>query len=345
MSIAALILAAGSSTRFGSGKQLVRIGGRTMPAIVADTAASVGLEPVIAVLPPGVDAPAGVVPVRNDQPSAGLSRSLRVGLARVEASDAEAAIILLADQPTVDPEVLVRVATDGGRAPIAAAFADGRIGPPILIRREAFDLASQISGDEGLRRVIDEHPELVARIPVGAHAPDVDTPTDLDRVAPICPGCGERFLDVPLGNEHPYIGASAGCWSAFAEVLAREFGDPAYGSVHRHTVDVYSVQHPGIDRRRERQSVALHLIGICHWLEHDLGVPRLNVITQRLASEDRDWPWLAPPMAYDMTVVDVRGARDGAEHRALVRAWAEAVWAAWSGHQPTVRRWADEALG
>ena len=85
-------------------------------------------------------------------------------------------------------------------------------------------------------------------------------------------------------------------------MLAREFGDITFGRVHRNSVDVYAVQHPGTDDRRQRQSVALHLIGLCHWLEHDLEMDRLNAITQRLANADRDWPWLDPPTVYPMTV-------------------------------------------
>jgi hypothetical protein len=104
------------------------------------------------------------------------------------------------------------------------------------------------------------------------------------------------------------------------------------------------VQHPGTDDRRQRQSVALHLIGLCHWLEHGLEMERLNAITQRLANSDRDWPRLDPPAAYPMTVVDVLQARDGPEHVRLVRAWAETTWDAWSRVHALVRTWAQESL-
>jgi hypothetical protein len=177
-----------------------------------------------------------------------------------------------------------------------------------------------------------------------AALPDVDTPADLEAITEPCPGCGARYLPQVLDETHPYIGASPACWATFGEVLAREFENVTFGRVHRHTVDVYSVQHPGTHDRRQRQSVALHLIGICHWLEHALGMERLNAITQRLANADRDWPWLEPPAAYPMTAVDVLQARDGQEHVRLVREWAETAWAAWSAHHDQVRAWAREAL-
>ena len=117
--------------------------------------------------------------------------------------------------------------------------------------------------------------------------PDVDTTEDLERITEPCPGCGARYLPQVLDETHPYLGASPACWATFGEVLAREFGDIKFGRVHRQSVDVYAVQHPGTDDRRQRQSVALHLIGLCHWLEHDIEFDRLNAITQRLANGDR----------------------------------------------------------
>jgi CTP:molybdopterin cytidylyltransferase MocA len=345
MRTAAVILAAGASSRFGSAKQLARIGPETMLAAVVKIARDAGLHPIIAVVPPGLPVPSDAVPEINDDPAAGLSRSLRLGLAAVPPEGSDAAVVLLGDQPTLDPGVVRRLLEEGDGAPVAAAWAEGRIGPPVLLRRSAFGLADDADGDEGLRRVLDAHPEAVVKVPVGAHAPDVDVPGDLDRIAPVCPGCGARFLGAPTTGAHPYIGASDGCWLAFSEVLAREFGDPAYGRVHRHSVDAYAAQHPGSDDRRERPSVALHLIGLCHWLEHDIPVHYLNAITQRLASADRAWPWLDPPSRYSVTVLDVIEAASGEEHVATVRAWATSVWTAWSAHHDLVRRWAADALG
>lgn len=182
MHTAAVILAAGASTRFGTPKQAARIGGRTLLEAVVALAEAAGLHPIIAVVPPGFAVPSNVVPEINADPSAGLSRSLRLGLAAVPPEEADAAVILLGDQPTLDPAVIRRLLDEGGDRPMVAAFADGRIGPPILIRRSAFRIADDAMGDEGLRTVIAAHPELVTTIPVGAHAPDVDTPDDLARL-------------------------------------------------------------------------------------------------------------------------------------------------------------------
>ena len=180
MQAAAVILAAGGSTRFGSPKQLARLGDRTMLETVIELAHRAGLAPVVAVVPAGMATLAGVLPVANEEPQAGLSRSLRLGLAAVPPK-VGAALILLGDQPTVPAGTLLALiegAASTGR-PVVASMADGRIGAPVLIARDAFWLADEATGDEGLRRILDAHPELVSTVEVGGHAPDVDTPADL----------------------------------------------------------------------------------------------------------------------------------------------------------------------
>lgn len=342
MKVAAVILAAGASKRFGSLKAAARIGSRTLVEIAVDTATAAGLSPVIVVAPSALDVPESAEAVRNDVPDRGMSRSLRLGIAAVP-PDADGAVVLLVDQPTVDVGHLLTLDGWRGGTPVVATRSDGVLGPPILIEREGFDLVESIDGDAGLRDLLRADPSLVTAVD-HAGMPDVDSAEDINRITEPCPGCGARYLPQVLQETHPYIGASPACWATFGEVLAREFGDITFGRVHRHSVDVYAAQHPGSDDRRQRKSVALHLIGICHWLEHDVSVDRLNAITQQLASEDRQWPWLTAPDAYPMTVIDVLEARDGAEHVRLIRRWADLTWAAWSDHHDLVRAWAAEAL-
>lgn len=339
---AAVILAAGRGSRFGRPKAQVRIAARTLLGVAVDTATAAGLDPVVAVVPPDVLVPGAARAVTNDRPAAGLSRSLQLGLGAVP-PDSDAAMILLVDEPTVGVALLRRLLGARGRTPVIATLSDGVLGPPVLLERGAFDLADGLVGDVGLRELLRGLPDDVTPVVPDAPIPDVDTPADLERVTEPCPGCAERYLRHVHDETHPYLGASAACWAAFGELLAREFGDLAYGRVHRHTVDVYAVQHPGRDDRRQRQSVALHLVALCQWLEHELSVERLNTITQRLASSDRAWPWLAPPVGFPLTVADVLEASTGAAHVALVRRWGIATWEAWSEHHVTVRGWAREA--
>ena len=182
MQTAAVILAAGASTRFGSMKQVAPFGTGTMLGAVITQARDAGLDPIIAVLPPGVEAPPGATAVVNDQPSAGISRSLQLGI-RAVPEDVGGAVILLGDQPTLSVDAIRAVlgAERHGR-PIAAAHADGRRGPPVFLLREAFALAEEATGDHGLAPLLTAHSERVASVDIGRHAPDVDTPADMRRL-------------------------------------------------------------------------------------------------------------------------------------------------------------------
>jgi CTP:molybdopterin cytidylyltransferase MocA len=182
MRIAAVVLAAGASTRFGSPKQLARIGDRTMLASVIDTAREAELAPILVVIAPGIAVPRDVVPVINAQPEAGMSRSLMMGIAAIP-GEVDGAVILLGDQPTLTLDT-IRAVVAGARSdrPVVAARADGRLGPPVLVMRDAFDLVKGATGDEGLRSILADHPALVTPIDVKIHAPDIDTPADLERL-------------------------------------------------------------------------------------------------------------------------------------------------------------------
>ena len=140
-----------------------------------------------------------------------------------------------------------------------------------------------------------------------------------------CPGCGAELPDDPLGARHEYLTSSSGCWEAFGELLAREFGDPTFFAEHQLTVDTYAAQHPAGGDARQTQSLAIHLIGLCHALE--LGTPPglLLRITQQLTRDRRPWPLLAPPASYPMTVVDALATTNAQDHLRVIHAWCRAT--------------------
>jgi molybdenum cofactor cytidylyltransferase len=178
MRTAAVILAAGASTRFGSPKQVARFGEGTMLEAVIEFARSASLKPIVVVGRPEAALPADVILVPNDAPQLGLSRSLRLGL-RAMPADVGAAVILLGDQPTLPASSIAAIVEARGERPIVAASARGLLAPPVLVERSQFGIADGLSGDIGLRKILAGHPDLVTAVEVGAHAPDVDTPADL----------------------------------------------------------------------------------------------------------------------------------------------------------------------
>jgi hypothetical protein len=163
-----------------------------------------------------------------------------------------------------------------------------------------------------------------------------------DRVT--CSGCGASVPAEGVLPRRDYVGAAPGCWLLYTELLAREYSNALYASVHELTVDTYMVQHPGVQERRASQSVAVHLVGLCLLLERGRSIAELPYLRKRLVEPKQEFPWLTPPpLVGELTVVDVLKAKDAQEHRTLVDRWARSAWQAWSQHHEQVHAWADYA--
>ena len=184
--VAAVILAAGASRRYGSPKQLVVVDGQTLLEHAIDAALTAGLAQVVAVVPVWLSRPARLDAerlrwIRNPFPERGVSLSLRLGIDALDA-DAEAVLILLGDQPRLPEWSILAILAARGERPVVASVADGILAPPILLERSHFHLVNGLSGDIGLRQVLLADPDLVRAVVVPSHVPDVDTPDDLGRI-------------------------------------------------------------------------------------------------------------------------------------------------------------------
>jgi len=158
-----------------------------------------------------------------------------------------------------------------------------------------------------------------------------------------CLGCGGIVPRVE-GPTHRYLEASPGCWETYGRLLAKEYSRRAYWRVHTLTVDAYALQHPGVRSPQTIQSAAVHLIGLCAILERGTSIEGGSKVKARAKARlATTFDWLEPPNSLgDITVVQVSGARDAADHGARVQAWARAVWNAWAPHGDTVRTWVDK---
>jgi len=155
-----------------------------------------------------------------------------------------------------------------------------------------------------------------------------------------CPGCGESF-PANRGATHEYIGASAGCWDTYTQVLARDYSDGDYFKVHGLLVDAYSVQHPGIPGRKSVQSVCVHLIALYFWTVQGVDVPLLVEARRKAVLCSNMFEWLEPPTGpYNLTVKSVMSARNAEEHNSIVKSYAHDVWRKWHCHHDTVSAWA-----
>jgi len=102
-------------------------------------------------------------------------------------------------------------------------------------------------------------------------------------------------------------------------------------------VDSYAVQHAANPDRRNRQSVAVHLMSLCASLEQGISGARLRHMIGTWTS--REYPLLVPrPDAYRLTVRDLADA-SGQDRAGLVADMARAAWTAWSAHHDQIRAW------
>lgn len=186
---AAVVLAAGAGSRFGSDKLLAPLAGRPILDHVLDAVRRAGLAEIVVVLGDGADAIERTIAwegerlVRNPDPGRGLSSSLRVGFQSiVESTDIDAAFVVLGDQPLLDRAVLralLAAEVPLGRAFVVPRYVGGGGANPVLVLREGWALVEDAVGDRGLGPILAARPDLVTHVELGGANPDVDTPADL----------------------------------------------------------------------------------------------------------------------------------------------------------------------
>lgn len=182
----AIVLAAGASSRFGSAKQLVRIGDRPLLSLIAGRAGEVVGHALIVVL--GARA-SELTPLLKHSPGSmvvnrdwreGLASSIRAGVARLPASCA-GVMLVLADQACVTAEDLRRLAGAWRRQPLAVAAAQygATLGAPAIFPRHLFGELSELKGDRGARVLLNRHADRLVKVRMPSATFDLDTPDDL----------------------------------------------------------------------------------------------------------------------------------------------------------------------
>lgn len=190
MSTAAVILAAGASTRFGSPKQLAELDGRPLLQHVVDTVTGVpALDPVVLVLGAHHDeVRAAIDPGRARVAlclgwEEGIAASLRAGLAvAADDADVDRVLVVLGDTPLLEAAVVQDVleAADGAPPEVPArAVYDGRPGHPVVLPSHLFAAVGELTGDEGARELLAGGPVLLVDA-AGPGGLDVDTPESLE---------------------------------------------------------------------------------------------------------------------------------------------------------------------
>ena len=188
--VATILLAAGLGTRFGSEpKMLALFDGRPLVRHAAEAALAARPQPVVVVLGAHADAVRAALAgldltvVENPDFRAGLSTSLRAGLAALPQS-CEAAVVVLGDMPRIGEAHIDRLADAfaGSSKAVAAVVPvqDGRRGNPVLLnlRRLAPDIA-RLTGDRGAGPLLKDRSDILEIPGDAATALDIDTPDAL----------------------------------------------------------------------------------------------------------------------------------------------------------------------
>jgi molybdenum cofactor cytidylyltransferase len=189
--IAAVILAAGRSTRMGGpNKLLAELDGKKLVRIAAEQALASKASEVVVVTGHQAElvekALAGLKVrfVRNPEFAGGLASSVKAGIAAVP-DNADGAVICLGDMPLISADLIDRLveafAPDRGNL-IVVPVADRRRGNPVLWSRRFFKELMTLDGDIGARHLIAKHAEAVAEVPVEGQSAflDIDTPQALE---------------------------------------------------------------------------------------------------------------------------------------------------------------------
>lgn len=190
MTVAAVVLAAGRSTRAGTTNKLTApIAGTPMVARVVDAVLGSPARPVIVVTgyeASGVRAAlAGrdVIFVHNPDFADGMATSIGAGVAALP-EDAAAVVICLGDMPALTSADISRLvaAFEAGGADICVPVAGERRGNPALFARRFFPELQTLSGDTGARGLIATHAEQVreVRLEGTGTLTDLDTEADID---------------------------------------------------------------------------------------------------------------------------------------------------------------------
>lgn len=194
MQIAAIVLAAGRSSRFKDGnKLLTQIDG--MPLVrraLTEVNASAVTDILLVVAPGAHDVVKAAGPGRwrtiiNVHAHEGLASSLRAGISALPGTT-DGALVVLADMPGVRADLIARVmaafTAEGGEVIVHPADDAGRQGHPVLWPRRLFPELLALEGDAGGKSLLQKHQALSRAVLVTGTSAffDIDTQADLARL-------------------------------------------------------------------------------------------------------------------------------------------------------------------
>jgi molybdenum cofactor cytidylyltransferase len=192
VSVGAVILAAGSSSRMGSPKQTLQFRGSSLLRRAALAALGAGCFPVIVVTGAHGELSRreldglAVREVLNTLWETGMASSVRAGVEGLVSAevDADAVVLMLCDQPHVTPDIISNLiaAHHATGSHVVASTYGGSFGVPALFGRTLFAELTGLEGMSGAKEVIKRHASEAHFLPFQGGEVDVDTPDDFSRL-------------------------------------------------------------------------------------------------------------------------------------------------------------------
>jgi molybdenum cofactor cytidylyltransferase len=185
---AAVVLAAGSSSRMGRPKQLISIDDETLLQKTINAAVQAGAKRTVVVIGANQEAvresasTADIEFIYNPEWENGMGSSLKCGMTLVIAQfpEAEAVLLMVCDQPLLEADHLKKMVDKfvATKAPIVASFYSGGNGVPVLFHQSLFHQLLTIPDEQGAKRIVEQNPALVKAVDFPNGAVDLDTPDD-----------------------------------------------------------------------------------------------------------------------------------------------------------------------
>lgn len=189
---AIIILAAGTSFRMGKPKQLLKYRGKSLLRHAVDEAADVNAGVVAVVLGANAEVlqneirESNIRIIINQEWQEGMASSIRCGLHALITSNpiTGSVLLMVCDQPHVSANLLkeiIQTQKETGK-PIVACNYGNTLGTPALFSQKYFPELLQLRGDEGAKKIIQQHGEERAIVFFPGGTIDIDTPADYNRL-------------------------------------------------------------------------------------------------------------------------------------------------------------------
>jgi molybdenum cofactor cytidylyltransferase len=207
--IGAVILAAGTSSRMGEAKQLLRLGEHTLLGQVVENVRGSRVDEIVLVLGHAAETIKERIVIQslkiviNEAYRQGMGTSLRAGLSALHAG-VDAALIVLADQPFVRSATLDLLIDQYQQcnAQIVIPIYKGFRGNPVLLDRSVFSEVMALSGDIGCRAIFGNHLEGIVKVPVEdvGILLDLDSKDDFERLQHFGQGTADERALIEAAN-------------------------------------------------------------------------------------------------------------------------------------------------